>query len=274
VVEHEVPPRGVDATKPSIARVYDFMVGGKDNFAVDRMAAERALAIIPDATEAGRACRAFLRRVVRYLAAEAGIRQFLDIGSGLPTKTNVHQVAHEVDPAARVVYVDNDPMVLVHGRALLADNDSTTVIEADIRSPEEILEHQAVRQYLNFQEPVGLLLLSILHHLHDAEDPGRIAATLRDALPSGSHLAIIHFWDPADEHPDVSAKVHDAERVFNETLGTGRWRHRAEIEAYFGDFEMVEPGLVPLAEWRPDVEAVAEQKLSYYTMIGGVARKP
>jgi len=273
VVEHEVAPRGVDVTKPSIARVYDFMVGGKDNFAIDRIAAERALAIVPDAPEAGRACRAFLNRVVRYLAAEVGIRQFLDIGSGLPTETNVHQVAHEVDPAARVVYVDNDPMVLVHGRALLADNDSTTVIEADIRAPEAILDHEVVRQYLDFTEPVGLLLLSILHHLHDAEEPGKIAATLRDALPSGSHLAIIHFWDPADEHPDISAKVHDAERVFNETLGTGRWRHRAEIEAYFGDFEMVEPGLVPLAEWRPGTEAVAEQKVSYYTMIGGVARK-
>ena len=274
MVEDEVPPRGVDVTRPSIARVYDVMVGGKDNFAVDRMAAERALAIMPDALEAGRACRAFLRRVVRYLAADAGMRQFLDIGSGLPTKTNVHQVAHDVDPAARVVYVDNDPMVLVHGRALLADNDSTTVIEADIRSPEEILEHQVVRKYVDFTEPVGLLLLSILHHLHDEEDPGRIAATLRDALPSGSHLAIIHFWDPADEHPHISAKVRDVERVFNETLGTGRWRRRAEIEAYFGDFEMVDPGLVPLAEWRPDAEATAEQKDTYYTMIGGVARKP
>jgi hypothetical protein len=274
LVADEIPPRGVDVTKPSIARVYDYMVGGKDNFAIDRMAAERALAIMPDATEAGRACRAFLRRVVRYLAAEAGLRQFLDIGSGLPTDTNVHQVAHEVDPAARVVYVDNDPMVLVHGRALLADNDSTTVIEADLRAPEEILDHQVVRKYVDFTEPVGLLLLSILHHLHDAEDPGGIAATLRDALPSGSHLAIIHFWDPADEHPQISAKVRDAERVFNETLGTGRWRHRAEIETYFGDFEMVEPGLVPLAEWRPDGEAMAEQADSYYTMLGGVARKP
>ena len=274
MTKDEVAPRGVDDTKPSIARVYDFMVGGKDNFAIDRMAAERALEIMPDAQEAGRACRAFLRRVVRYLAAEAGIRQFLDIGSGLPTATNVHQVAHEVDPTARVVYVDNDPMVLVHGRALLAEAGTTTVIEADIRSPEEILGHPVVGEYLDFTKPVGLLLLSILHHLSDAEDPGRTAATLRDALPSGSHLAIIHFWDPAEEHPETSAKVQDAERVFNETLGTGRWRRRAEIEAYFGDFEMVEPGLVPLAEWRPDAEVAAEQKDSYYTMIGGVARKP
>jgi SAM-dependent methyltransferase len=274
VTADEPIPPGVDATTPSIARVYDFMVGGKDNFAIDRMAARRALEIMPDAQEAGRACRAFLRRVVRYLAAEQGIRQFLDIGSGLPTQTNVHQVAHDVDPTARVVYVDNDPMVLVHGRALLAEAGTSTIIDGDIREPGKILEHPVVREYLDFSQPVGLLLLSVLHHLHDSEDPGRIAAALRDALPPGSHLAIIHFWDPAGEHPEVSAKVHDAERVFNETLGTGRWRRRAEIEAYFGDFELVEPGLVPLAEWRPGAEAEAEQKDSYYTMIGGVARKP
>jgi hypothetical protein len=273
VGSNEVAPPGIDITKPNIARVYDFMVGGKDHFAIDRMAAEKALTIMPDAQEAGHACRAFLRRVVRYLATDAGIRQFLDVGSGLPTQTNVHQVAHEVDPEARVVYVDNDPMVLAHGRALLADERTTTVIQADIRSPEVILDHPVVHKYLDFHQPVGLLLLSILHHLHDDEDPGGIAATLRDAMPSGSYLAMIHFWDPAEEHPQVSAKVQEAQRVFNETLGTGRWRHRAEIETYFGDFEMVEPGLVPLAEWRPDAETAAEQKYSYYTMIGGVARK-
>jgi hypothetical protein len=274
VVYDEVAPPGIDVSKPNIARVYDFMVGGKDHFAIDRMAAERAMEIMPDAQEAGRACRAFLRRVVRYLAADAGIRQFLDIGSGLPTQTNVHQVAHEIDPTARVVYVDNDPMVLAHGRALLADEQTTTVIQADIREPEVILNHPAVRQYLDFSQPVGLLMLSILHHLHDGEDPAGIAATLRGALPSGSHVAIIHFWDPAEEHPDVSVKVQDAERVFNETLGTGRWRRRDEIMTYLGDFELVSPGLVALADWRPDAEAPAEQKDSYYTMIGGVARKP
>jgi len=274
MVNEEWAPPGIDTTKPSVARVYDFMVGGKDNYAIDRMVAQRALEIIPDAQEAGRACRAFLRRAVRYLAADVGIRQFLDLGSGLPTDTNVHQVAQTVHPGARVVYVDNDPMVLVHGRALLASNDTTAVIEADIREPRQILDHEVVRDQLDFTRPIGLLMLSILHHLHDDEDPGAIAATLRDALPSGSYLAIIHFWDPADEQPEIAAKVVEAERVFNETLGTGRWRRRAEIQAYFGDFELVEPGLVPLAEWRPDAEEKAEQTDSYYTMIGGVARKP
>jgi hypothetical protein len=274
MAENEVAPPGVDISKPSVARVYDFMVGGKDHFAIDRMVAERALAVMPDALEAGRACRAFLRRAVRHMAAEAGVRQFLDIGSGLPTDTNVHQVAHEVDPAARVVYVDIDPMVHAHGRALLAGDDTTALIEGDVRAPEAILEHPVVRERLDLREPVGLLLLSILHHVHDAEDPGRIAATLRAALPSGSHLAIIHFWDPAGEHPHVSAKVREAEKIFNETMGTGRWRRRDEIQAFFGDFAMVEPGLVPLAEWRPDAEPAPVQKDSYWTVLGGVARKP
>jgi hypothetical protein len=255
----ETVPPGIDISTPSIARVYDFMVGGQDNFAVDRMAAQRALEIMPDAPEAGRACRAFLRRTVRYLAA------------GLPTQTNVHQVAHDVDPAARVLYVDNDPMVLVHGHALLQGDDTSTIIEADLRSPETILAAAAAT--LDFSRPVGLLLFSVLHHLHDDEHPHEIAATLRDALPAGSHLAIIHFWDPADERPEISAKVHQAERVFNETLGTGRWRQREEIQAFFGDFVMVDPGLVPLAEWRPGDEAPAEQKDTYYTVLGGVAAK-
>ncbi len=274
MVDEGVAPPGIDITKPSVARVYDYFIGGKDNFAIDRLVAKRSLEFVPDADVAGRACRAFLGRAVRFMAGEGGIRQFLDIGSGLPTRNNVHQVAHEVDPNARVVYVDNDPMVLAHARALLTDDLTTTVIQADLREPGEILKHPVVREYLDFGKPIGLLMLSILHHINDAEDPEGIAQTLRAALPSGSYLGIIHFWDPAGEHPDISAKVHQAERVFNETLGTGRWRTRDEIMAYLGDFELVEPGLVPLAEWRPVPGEVNEQRDSYYTMLCGVARKP
>ncbi len=259
---------------PNVARMYDYWLGGKDNFAADREAAERSMELVPQLPWLARENRGFLGRAVRF-CADAGITQFLDIGSGLPTQANVHQVAHEVDPAARVVYVDNDPMVLAHGRALLADEQTTTVIQADIRSPEEILEDKVVREYIDFSQPVGLLMLSILHHVNDPEDPAGIAATLRAALSSGSHLAIIHFWDPRDEHPHISAKVREAERVFNETLGTGRWRTRKEIESYFGDFELIPPGLVPLAEWRPDSDApIDDQLVSYYTMLGGMARKP
>jgi hypothetical protein len=269
----EAVPRGIDVSKPNVARVYDYMIGGKDHFAIDRMAGERVREIMPDARDAGRACRSLLRRVVHYLAAEAGIHQFLDIGSGLPTETNVHQVAHGVDPAARVVYVDNDPMVLVHGRALLARDGTTTVIEGDVRRPQEILDHKVVRERLDFTEPVGLLLMSILHHVHDSEDPAGIAATLRDALPPGSYLGIIHFWNPGEEHPEISAKVRQSEQLFNETMGTGRWRSRAEIAEYFGDFEMVEPGLVPVTDWRPDDDSGDVLKDTRYTALGGVARK-
>jgi hypothetical protein len=266
-------PPGVDTTRPSIARVYDFMLGGKDNFAIDRMASERALAITPDGPEAARASRALLRRVVRYLAAEAGIRQFLDVGSGLPTQGNVHEIAHAVDPDIHVVYVDNDPMVLAHGRALLADETTTTVIEADVRRPEEILKSPVVNEFIDFNRPVGLLLLSILHHVHDQEDPAGIAARMRDAMPSGSYLALAHFRDPGAAHPEVSAKAREVERIFNETLGTGRWRTQEEILAYFGDFELLEPGLVPLSEWRPDSDEPAQQTDTYHTYVGGVARK-
>jgi hypothetical protein len=274
VANGEWVPPGVDSSKPSIARVYDYMLGGKDNFAVDREASQMALRITPDGPEAARASRAFLRRVVRFLVAEAGIRQFLDIGSGLPTQGNVHEIAHEIDPTVRVVYVDNDPMVLAHSRALLADGGTTVVIQADLRDPDDILGRPEVQASIDFTRPVGLLLASILHHLHDDEGPGAIAARFRDVLPSGSYLAIAHFHNPGAEHPDAAAKAMEVEKIFNATLGTGRWRTRDEILSYFGDLELLEPGLVPLSEWRSDPQQKPEQSDTYYTFVGGVARKP
>lgn len=275
MLNDEVAPVGVDISKPSVARVYDYMLGGKDNFAVDRMAGERALAVTPDGPEAAVASRAFLRRAVRYLAAEVGIRQFLDVGSGLPTQGNVHEIAHLVDPRTRVVYVDNDPMVLAHGRALLAEQGTTTVIQADVRRPQDILQHSTVAQFLDFDQPIGLLMLGILHHVNDHEDPNGIAATMRGALPSGSYLALSHFRNPGEAHPEVSAKAEEVERIFNQTLGTGRWRRQAEILGYFGDFSLLEPGVVPLADWRPDPrERRPKQTDTYLTFVGGVARKP
>jgi hypothetical protein len=270
--QDRVPP-GIDVSKPSISRVYDFMLGGRDNFAADRQVAEMALKIAPDAPAAARANREFLQRVVRYLAAEMGIRQFLDIGSGLPTQGNVHEIAQESDPGARVVYVDNDPIVLAHGKAILATTDTTTIIQADIREPDKILDHPEVRRLIDFTEPVGLLLFSILHHLNDDEDPDGIAARLLDALPSGSHVAVSHFHNPGAEHPGVSQQAAEAERIFNENLGTGRWRTREEILGYFGDLEVLEPGLVPLVEWRPDSYDNHKVGITYYTYVGGLARK-
>ncbi|MFC6087532.1 SAM-dependent methyltransferase [Sphaerisporangium aureirubrum] len=268
----QLPPE-VDTTKPSIARVYDWFLGGKDNFAVDRHVAEMALQIAPGAPEAGRQNRLFLQRAVHHMAAEAGVRQFLDIGSGLPTQGNVHQVAQRVDPAARVVYVDNDPMVLAHGRALLATNGSTTVIQADAREPRSILDHPQVREFIDFSEPVGLLMLSILHHLNDEEDPAGVAATLRAPLTSGSFVAVSHFCNPGDAAPESAQQAATAEKVFNENLGTGRWRSNDEIKEYFGDFELLEPGLVPLAGWRIEPSPEVRGSVLYPTYVGGVARK-
>ncbi|MFI6510292.1 SAM-dependent methyltransferase [Streptosporangium sp. NPDC050855] len=267
-------PAEIDTTKPSIARVYDWFLGGKDNFAVDRQVAEAAMKVSPGAQEAGQQNRAFLRRVVHHMAAEAGVRQFIDIGSGLPTQGNVHQVAQEVDPATRVVYVDNDPMVLVHGRALLATDGSTKVIQADARDPRSILENDQVKDFIDFSRPVGLLMLSILHHLHDQEDPAGVAARLRAPLVSGSFVAISHFCNPGEAHPASSQQAAAAEKLFNENLGTGRWRTPDEITGYFGDFELVEPGLVPLPEWRAEPSFFVKNTLLYHTYYGGLARKP
>jgi hypothetical protein len=265
----------VDSTRPSIARVYDYMLGGKDNFAVDRQAGEATLRITPDGPQAARANRAFLGRAVRHLVADAGVRQFLDIGSGLPTRGNVHEIAHRIDPDIPVVYVDSDPMVLAHGRALLAERRTTAVVNADARAPRDIIDHPGVRSLIDFDQPVGLLLLGILHHMSDDEDPGGIAAALYGALAPGSYVAISHFHDPGAAQPDASRKALEVERIFNQTLGTGRWRTHDEIVGYFTGLELLDPGVVPLAEWRPDPgTAPSEQTDTYHTFVGGLGRKP
>jgi hypothetical protein len=213
--------------------------------------------------------------VIRFLVAEAGIDQFLDIGSGLPTQGNVHEVATEQNPKAQVVYVDNDPIVLAHGRALLAAEGTATVIQADIREPQEILNHPDARRFLDFDRPIGLLLFAILHHLGDDEDPRAVAAALIDALPSGSYVAISHFRDPGERDPEGSRKAREVERVFNESLGTGRWRTDEEILSFADGLTVLEPGLVPLAEWRPEPDAPATvQTDTYHTFVGLLARKP
>ncbi len=270
----EWAPPGIDVTVPSVARVYDFMLGGKDNFAVDRQVAQMALEIVPDAPMSGRSNREFLRRVVRMLAADHGIRQFLDIGSGLPSNGNVHEVAQRVDPAARVVYVDNDPIVLVHSRAMLSGNPNTAVIQADLRDPEALLAGSEVRDLLNFDEPVGLLLFAILHHLRDDEDPGGIAARLIDRLAPGSFVAISHFCNTGDEHPELTAKSEAVEKLFNERLGTGRWRTKQEILSFFGGLELLDPGVVPLPMWRPEVTGPTDMAEIHHSFVGGLARKP
>ena len=264
---------GLDVTKPNIARVYDAFLGGKDNFAADRAVVELALNVTPDAPVGARANRAFLQRVVRFLVAEAGLRQLVDIGSGLPTQGNVHEVAEVISPAVRVVYVDNDPVVRTHANALVAVTPETRFLTADVREPDKILGDPVVREFVGSGRPVGLLLLAILHHLNDDEDPAGIVARLRDALPPGSYLAISSFRMPGPEHPDDAAKTAAMEEMFNERLGTGRWRSQEQILAWFGDWELVEPGLVPLPEWRPDGPVSAARDATYYGFVGGIARK-
>jgi hypothetical protein len=267
-------PAGIDVTRPNIARVYDALLGGKDNFEVDRAFIEMAMRqTTPDAPLAARANRAFLRRIVRYLVAEAGITQFLDIGSGLPTQGNVSEVAQEIDPRARVVHVDNDPVVNTHSMALLAHPESTEFITADLREPTQILQDATVARMIDFGRPVGLLMLAILHHINDEEDPAGLVKVLRDAMPPGSYLAISSFRLPGPEFGDLREKTLAAEKLLNENLGTGRWREDKEILAWFGDWELLEPGFLPLAEWRQDPQDIAHKDDTYYTFCGGLARK-
>jgi hypothetical protein len=266
-----VPP-GLDVSKPNVARVYDYTLGGKDNYAIDRQVADLSHEVMPARTGA-RANRAFLRRAVRFLVAEAGIRQFVDIGSGLPTQGNVHEAAQAIDPEARIVYVDYDPVVLVHAHALLGRTDTTEIITADVRRPEEILGNDTVRRFLDFDRPIGLLLFAVLHHVNDDEDPAGITRYLRDELSPGSYMALSHFHNPGAAHPEYAAMASEAEKVFSENLGTGRFRTRAEIRAFFGDFELLEPGLVPYNDWRPDEGVLPLPEAMRHLALCGVARK-
>jgi hypothetical protein len=232
------------------ARMYDYWLGGKDNFAADRKAAEEALAAYPGMAQLARANRAFLGRVIRYLAGEAGIRQFLDIGTGIPTASNTHQVAQEVAPECRVVYVDYDPVVLSHARALLTSTPegATDYIDADLRDPGHVLEEAA--HTLDFTKPVAVTMLAILHAIGDGEDPYGIVAKIMAALPSGSYLAISHL--PSDLEPDKLAESRD--RVNRISHQQYTHRSHAQVLRFFDGLEMVEPGLVELRKWRPAVE--------------------
>src|SRR5215467_1414041 len=235
--------------KPHAARVYDFYLGGKDHFAADRETAQALMKIVPTIRAAARENRAFLGRAVRYLVAEAGIRQFLDIGTGLPSASNVHEVAQDVEPSCRIVYVDNDPLVLAHARALLTSSaeGKTAYIEADLRDPEKILQHPVTRQTLDFTKPVALMLVAVLHFLRDADGPRQIVETLLGALPSGSYLVASHVTNEHD--PDTLA---GAGRAYQERGLIGQIRASDEFaDLVFRGLEMVDPGVCMVSEWRP-----------------------
>jgi hypothetical protein len=266
----DLPPE-IDTGRPHPARVYDALIGGTNNFAADRETVARVLQKSPNARIAPLENRAFLGRAVRFLTAEAGLRQFLDIGSGLPTATSVHEVAQAIEPSSRVVYVDNDPLVLVHARALLSSGPRgrTAYIQADARDPEAILTAPAAIELLDFSQPVGLLLVGLLHLLADADQPAEIVATLLDALPSGSYLVASHLTTEHDRERTAAGQA-----VMRDAGITMQKRDSDVFAAMaFTGLELVPPGVVLVSEWRPagDAPRPAPSKVNIY---GGVARKP
>ncbi|MGH3392059.1 MAG: SAM-dependent methyltransferase [Actinomadura sp.] len=253
--------RGFDTSTANVARVYDALLGGKDNYAADRAAVARLRELLPCVEAYALENRAFLTRAVTYLAGE-GIRQFLDIGAGLPTRRNVHEMAQSVAADARVVYVDHDPLVLCHGRALLARDDRAAVVEGDLRDPEGIIGDCGSQRLIDFDRPVAVLLASILHLIDDAENPRAIVARLCAALAPGSYLVISHVED----HPDVAAACD----VYREDLGCGTPRGSRQIAELFDGLEMADPGLVHLPRWR--AESRPRDHMNDLRFYGGVAR--
>jgi hypothetical protein len=244
--DHPLPK--IDATVAHIARVYDYWLGGKDNFAVDRQVGDKVLEIHPETAASVRANRAFLARSVRHLATTEGVRQFLDVGTGLPSANNTHEVAQAAAPEARVVYVDNDPIVLAHARALLTSSlaGATAYLDADVRDPDTILAGAA--QVLDLSEPVAVMLVAVLHMLRDDEDPRGIVARLVSAVPSGSFLVISHL--ASDVQPETMAEMG---RRLNESMTQQfTMRTRDEVTGFFDGLRLLDPGVVLTHEWRPD----------------------
>ncbi len=260
-----VPP-GIDTGKANIARVYDWWLGGDHNFRADQDAARAMIAIEPNARGIARANRAFLGRAVRFLAAEAGITQFLDIGSGIPTVNNVHQVARAAAPGARVLYADVNDVAVAHSRLLLDDVPGAAVIQADLREPAKILADPETRRLLDFSQPVAVLLVAVLHFLPDADEPYQIVASLRDALAPGSRLVVSHAC--RDAQPDAALAATEA--VYRSKVAAqGRARTREEIARFFDGFTLVDPGLVWMAQWRPDSpEDVPEPPEKFWFLAG------
>lgn len=254
--------KGFNSSVPSIARVYDYWLGGGDNYAADRQLADELTQTLPSLPIAARANREFLRRAVTYLA-EQGIDQFLDIGAGLPTAGNVHEIAQGIIPGARTVYVDNDPHVFVHGDALLADGCTTEMVLADLLQPQAILGHPTVRKMIDSGRPVALLLVAVLHFI---PEPYGIVTELRGALPAGSYLVISH----AEARPEDPAYAKAARRYARQAAAMAL-RRREDIGAFFRETELLEPGLVPVTAWRPHLVPATPKDVP---VLGGVGRKP
>jgi S-adenosyl methyltransferase len=263
----DAEPAGFDTSVAHIARVYDYWLGGKDNYAADRAVGDQVMQAYPNIVYSVKANRAFLARAVSYLAGEAGIRQFLDIGTGIPTANNTHEVAQSAAPQSRVVYVDNDPVVLSHARALLASDPAgaTDYIDADLRDTAKALSE--AERTLDFSEPVAVMLLGILHMVPEHDDPRAAVATLMRAVPSGSFLTISH---PASDI-DAAAGAEAGRRYNAQAAESATFRSRAQVMEFFEGLDLVPPGLVRVPEWRPRSEIEAKTPSNLW---GGVARKP
>lgn len=268
-------PPGIDISVPSVSRIYDYYLGGSHNFEVDRQAARRAMEFMPGLPKIMQANRAFMRRAVRHAVAE-GITQFLDIGSGIPTFGNVHEIARAATPEARVVYVDHDPVAVAHSHAVLAGDDRADIVAADLRKPKEILDAPEVGRLLDLDRPVALLLVAVLHFLEDADDPYAAVAELRDALAPGSLLILTHAsYEGIPLTQEVAAGTVGVYRDIRNPLVM---RTREQIAGFFDGFELLEPGLVSMPDWRPDRSEGAEdgevpEDPYAFSGFGGVGRK-
>lgn len=270
LVESKPAPAGVDTATANVARIWDFYLGGKNNFPVDRAAARQTLAALPELRAAAREHRAFLSRAVNHLAA-SGIRQFVDIGCGLPTWCNTHEIARRVAPEARVIYVDYDSLVCAHARALLAIPDRVAVVQADVRRPVDVLSDPLLRDLIDFEEPVGVLMLAVMHFLTDADGPVEVIRQFRDVMAPGSHLALTHATGDALGHRNDDLAT--ALEVYGHSSAPLVLRRREEVLGLLEGLSLVEPGLVWLSQWRPNHAgsvAYPECSLTY----AALARRP
>jgi trans-aconitate methyltransferase len=264
----EWAPVGIDLDRPSAARVYDFYLGGFHNFAADREMGRQAVQMWPELPEIMRSNRGFLRRAVEFLV-DAGVRQFLDLGSGIPTVGNVHEVAQRRAPDARVVYVDNDPVAVEHSQAILAGDDRTEVVQADLRDPHAVLADPTVRGLLDLSRPTAVLMVAVLHFVPDEDDPTRLVTRFREAVSSGSYLALSHAT--AGERADRAAEHRG---LYQRTATPMTMRTREQVERLFDGWELVEPGLVSLPQWRPEPGSPELDRPERMPGLAGVGRKP
>ncbi|GHE30784.1 SAM-dependent methyltransferase [Streptomyces capitiformicae] len=258
-------PRSIDVSMPSVARMYDYYLGGSHNFEVDREAARKAMEFVPGLPKIMQANRAFMRRAVRY-AVNAGITQFLDVGSGIPTFGNVHEVAQEASPGAHVVYVDHDPVAVAHSQAVLEGNDDADVIAADLRKPRDILESPRVERLIDLNRPVALLLVAILHFVEDRDDPYAAVAELSDALAPGSMLVVSHAC--SEGIPLPRERAESMVDVYKDIRNPLTMRSSDEVARFFEGYDMVEPGVVPMAKWRPDTAPEDEDPYAFAQFAG------